>query len=131
MSSLKTKLSIVNENLFLRKDMTLTRVCLVRYLPPASLEVQQMNVLENPVCFLKLDLKAKLISSESIFMSIFCGMVVCKVLKSKVEIDLALFLKMILFNLLTIREKLCKTRKSLPVIELFSGIKSRFEDFGY
>ena len=48
----------------MRKDIALTRFCLVKYLLPAPSEVQYMNVLEKPMRFLTLGLKAKLIISE-------------------------------------------------------------------
>ena len=35
----------------MRKDIALTRFCLVKYLLPAPLEVQYMNVLEKPMRF--------------------------------------------------------------------------------
>ena len=75
----------------MRKDIALTRFCLVNYLLPAHLEVQQVNILEKPMRFLILDLKTKLIISESTFRRSLCRMVVYKVLKSKVEIDLTFF----------------------------------------
>ena len=64
---------------------------LEKYLLPAPSEVQWT-----------LDLITKLIASESTFRRTLCGMVVYKVLKSKVEIDLAFFLTLILFSLVTI-----------------------------
>ena len=88
---------MMKKHLFMREDTVLARVCLIKYLLPAPLEVQQIDVLENPMCFPTLDLKTKLISSENTFRSL-CGMVVYKILMSKVEIDLALFLKLIFFQ---------------------------------
>ena len=70
---LKIMLVIVKIQLFMRKDIALTRVCLVKYFLLASLEVQQIDVLEKP--FLTLDLKSKLITSDSSFSSL-CGMIV-------------------------------------------------------
>ena len=61
-----------------------------------------MDALEKPMRFLTLDLKAKLITSESTFRRSLYGMVVYKVLKSKVEIDLAFFLTLNLFSLVAI-----------------------------
>ena len=46
-----------------------------------------MDVLEKPMRFLTLDMKAKLISSENTFTRSLCELVVYKVIKSKVEID--------------------------------------------
>ena len=57
--------------------------------------------------FLALDLSTKLKTSESTFWCLF-GMVVYKVLKSKVEIDLAFFLTLILFSLVTTGKEFCK-----------------------
>ena len=88
-SCLKTVLPIVQKYLFLRKDIELTRVYLVNDPLPAALEVQEIDVLEKPMRFLTLDLMAKLITSESTFRRSLCGMVIYKVLKTKVEIDLA------------------------------------------
>lgn len=96
-SCLKTMLLMMKKHLFMREDTVLARVCLIKYLLPAPLEVQQIDVLENPMCFPTLDLKKKLISSENTFRSL-CGMVAYKILMSKVEIDLALFLKLIFFQ---------------------------------
>ena len=73
----------------MRKDKALTRVCLLKYLLPAPLEVQYVDVLEKQMHFLTLDLKTKLITFESIFRRSLCRMVVHKVLQSKVEIYLS------------------------------------------
>ena len=83
----------------IRKDIAFTRVCLVKYLLSAPLEVQQTDVLEKPMHFLTLDLKAKLITSKRTFSSL-CRMVVYKVLQSKVVIDF--FMTLILFSIVTI-----------------------------
>ena len=77
------------------KDIVLTRFYLVKYLLPAPLEVQYINVLEKPMRFLTLGLKTKLIISESTFRRSLCRMALYKVLKSKVEIDLVFFLTLI------------------------------------
>ena len=74
-------LAIVKKHFYMRKDIALTRVSLVKYL----------LVLEKPMHFLTLDLKTKLIIYESTFMRSLYGMVVYKVLKSKVGIDLVFF----------------------------------------
>ena len=74
-------LAIVKKHFYMRKDIALTRVSLVKYL----------LVLEKPMHFLTLDLKTKLIIYESTFMRNLYGMVVYKVLKSKVGIDLVFF----------------------------------------
>ena len=63
--------------------------------------------------FLALDLNAKLLTSESIFRWSLCVMVVYKVLKPKVEIDLALSLTLILFNLVKIGTEFCTTQNFL------------------
>ena len=97
----------------MRKDIALTRFCLVRYLLPAPLEVQLINVLEKPMRFLTLDLKTKLIISESTFRRSLCRMVMYKVLKSKVEIDLAFFLTLIFFSLVPIGKEFCTTQNFL------------------
>ena len=62
--------------LFMRKDIALTRFCLVKYLLPVPLEVQYINVLEKPMRFLTLGLKTKFIISESTFRRILCRMAV-------------------------------------------------------
>ena len=95
--------------LFMRKDIALAGFCLVKCLLPAPLEVQYINVLEKPIRFLTLGLKTKLIISESTFRRRLCRMVVYKVLKSKVEIDLAFFLILILFSLVPIGKEFCTT----------------------
>ena len=101
------------KHLFMRKDIALTRVCLEKYLLPAPLEVQQINVLEKPMRFLTLDLKTKLIIFESTFRGSLCRMVEYKVLKSKVEIDLAFFLTLTLFSLMPIGKEFCTTQNFL------------------
>ena len=47
-----------------------------------------MDVLEKQMRFLTLDLKTNLKTSENIFMRSLCGMLVYKVLRSKVEVDI-------------------------------------------
>ena len=56
--------------------------------------------------FLTLDLKTKVITYETTFVRSFCEMVLYKVLKSKVEIDLEFFLILILFSLVTIGKEI-------------------------
>ena len=97
----------------MRKHIALTRFCLVKYLLTAPLEVQYINVLEKPMRFMTLGLKTKLIISESTFRRSLCRMVVYKVLKSKVEIDLAFFLTLILFSLVAIGKEFCTTQNFL------------------
>ena len=82
----------------------------MKYLLPAHLEVQQIYVLEKPMCFLTLDLKTKLITSESTFRRSLSMMVVNKILNSKAEIDLAFFLTLILFSLVVIGKEFCITQ---------------------
>ena len=64
-----------------------------------------MDVLEKRMCLEKpirtSDLNIKLITSKSTFRSL-CGIVVYRVLKSKVEIELAFSLTLILFSLVVI-----------------------------
>ena len=60
--------------------------------------------------FLTLDLKTKLITSESTFRRSLSGMVVYKILNSKAEIDLAFFLTLILFSLVAIGKEFCTTQ---------------------
>ena len=60
--------------------------------------------------FLTLDLKTKLIATESNFWRSLCGMVVDKMLNSKAEIDLAFFLTLILFSLVAIGKEFCTTQ---------------------
>ena len=72
---LKVMLVIVKKQLFMRKDIT--RVCLVKYLLPASLEIQQIDILEKAMRFPTLDLKSKLLTSDNSFSSL-CGMIVYK-----------------------------------------------------
>ena len=67
-------LAIVKKQLFMRKDIALTRVCLVKYLLPASLEIQQVDVLEKAMRSPTLDLKSKLLTSDNSFSSL-CGIV--------------------------------------------------------
>ena len=86
-SCLNTMLSIVKKHLFVRKDIALARACLVKYLPPASLEVRQIDILKKSMCFRTLDLNTKLITSGSTFRRSLCGIVIYNVLKSKVEVD--------------------------------------------
>ena len=64
------------------------------------------NLLPAP---LEVDLKTKLITSESTVMTSLCGMVVYKVQKSKIQIDLAFCLRLILFSLVTTGKEFCKT----------------------
>ena len=97
----------MTKHLFTRKDIALTRVCLVKYLLPAPLEDQLIDVLEKPMHFLTSDLKKKLITSEGTFRRNLCRMVVYKVLQSKVEIDFLLTL--ILFSIVTIGKEFCTT----------------------
>ena len=66
--------------------------------------------LDKPMRFLTLDLKTKLITSESTFRRSLCGMVVDKMLNSKAEIDLAFFLTLILFSLVAIGKEFCTTQ---------------------
>ena len=62
------------------KDIVLGRVFLMKDLLPAHLEVQKVDVLEKPIMlFPTLGLKTKLITSQSTFRRISCGMVVYKV----------------------------------------------------
>ena len=53
-------LAIAKKHFFMRKDIALARICLVKYLLQAPLEVQYVDVLEKPKRFLNLDLKTKL-----------------------------------------------------------------------
>ena len=78
-------LPIVKKHLFMRKNIALSRVCLVKYFLPALIEIQWIK--ERPMHFLTLDWNTKLIPSESTFSRKLCRMVAYKVLKSKVEID--------------------------------------------
>ena len=99
--------SRVTNNLFMRKDVALTRVCLVKYLLSVRLEDQQIDVLEKPMHFLTLDLKKKLITSEGTLIR----MVVYKVLQWKVEIDF--FLTLTLFSMVAIGKEFCTTQNFL------------------
>ena len=112
--------------------MVLTRVCLMKDLLPALLEVQYIHVLQKPVPFLTLDLKTKLITSQSTFRRSLCGMVVYKVLLSKVETDLAFFLTLILFSLPAtgqLRNFYSLNKRSF-CYETFCSTKNHFEMFG-
>ena len=62
---------------------------------------------------LNLDLKTKLITSESTLMRILCEIVLYKMLKSKGEIDLPFFMTLILFSLLTIGKEFRTTQNFL------------------
>ena len=42
-SCLKTMLPIVKKHLFMRKDITLKRVCLVKYLLPGTLQISPID----------------------------------------------------------------------------------------
>ena len=97
----------------MRKDIALTRFYLVKCLLPAPLEVQYINVLEKAMRFLTLGLKKKMIISESTFRRSLSRMAVYKVLKSKVEIDLAFFLTLIFFSLVPIGKGFCTTQNFL------------------
>ena len=55
----------MGKDLFMRKEIALTRVCLVKYFLPEPLEIQYIYVLEKSMCFMTLDLKEKLINPES------------------------------------------------------------------
>ena len=99
--------SRVKKHLFIDKSLFSE---VVKYLLPAHLEVQQIYVLEQPMRFLTLDLKTKLITSESTFRRSLSGMVVYKILNSKAEIDLAFFLTLILFSLVAIGKEFCTTQ---------------------
>ena len=57
---------------------------------PAPLEVLQTYFLEKSMRFLTSDLNTKLITAESTLRRSLCGMVVCKVLKWKIEIFIKL-----------------------------------------
>ena len=87
--------------------------------------------------FLTLDLKIKLIISESPFRRSLCRMVVYKMLKSKVKIHLAFFLTLILFSLVPIGKEFCTTQnltagmKENSVVKTFYSIKNHYENFGY
>ena len=108
----------------------------MKYLLPAHLEVQQIHVLEKPMCFLTLDLKTKLITSESTFRRSLCGMVVDKMLSSKAEIDLAFFLTLILLSLVAIGKKMLHNPDFLTAwiketlrMKTFYSLKNHFEKF--
>ena len=92
----------MKKHLLTKKDITLKIVFIVKCFLPVPLEVQYMDVLEKPVRFLTLDFKAKLITSESTFRRSLYGMILDKMLNSKVEINVAFFLTLILFSLVTI-----------------------------
>lgn len=66
-----------------------------------------MDVLEKPMCFLILDLKTKLITPERTLMRRLYGMIVYKVLKSKVETEFAFFFTLIFFSLVTVGKGFC------------------------
>ena len=87
----------------------------MKYLLPAPLEVRQIDVLEKPRRFLTLNLKTKLESPESTFTRSLCWLVVNKVLKSKVEIDLAFLLTLISFSFVTIGKEFCATQNFLQL----------------
>ena len=63
--------------------------------------------------FLNFNLNTKLITSESILRRSLCRMVVYKILKLQVEIDLAFFLTLILFSSVTIGKEFCPTQDFL------------------
>ena len=73
----------------------------MKYLLSGPLEIQKISVLEEPMCFLTLESNKRLITSETTLQSSVCGLVVYKVLKSKVERDLAFLLKLVLLLFLT------------------------------
>ena len=103
----------------MRKDIALTRVCLVKYLLPAPLEDQQIDFLEKSMHFMTLDLKKKLTTSDGTFSRNLCRMVVYTVLQSKVVIDS--FLAFVLFSMVAIGKKFCTTQNtySLNKINFF------------
>ena len=87
------------------------------------------------MCFLTLDLKTKLITFKSTLMKSLYGMTVYKVLRSKVEIELAFFLTLILFSLMTIGKEFCTIQnfcslnKKAFVMKTLYSIKNHFENF--
>ena len=87
------------------------------------------------MCFLTLDLKTKLITFKSTLMKSLYGMTVYKVLRSKVEIELAFFLTLILFSLVTIGKEFCTIQnfyslnKKAFVMKTLYSIKNHFENF--
>ena len=101
----------VTNHSFTRKDKALTSLCLVKYVLPTALEVQWIDILEKPMCCLTLDLKTKLITSESTFMRSLSRVVVQKVLHAKVETDF--FLTLILFSIVAIGKEFCTTQNFL------------------
>ena len=60
----------------------------------------------HPLCMMT---NLSIISKRTFWRSLY-GMVVYKVLKSKVEMDLAFFLTLILFSLVTIGKEFCTTQ---------------------
>ena len=87
------------------------------------------------MCFLILDLKTKLITFKSTLMKSLYGMTVYKVLRSKVELELAFFLTLILFSLMTVGKEFCTIQnfyslnKKAFVMKTLYGIKNHFENF--
>ena len=57
----------------MRKDITLAGLWLVKYPLSTSLEVHYRDTFKNPMRFLLLDLKTKLITSESILGGVYVG----------------------------------------------------------
>ena len=94
----------------MRKYVALTRAFLVTYLFSVIIKVRLIDASEKPMRFLTYDLNKKLKTSESTFRRSLCAMVVCKVLKSKVEIDLAFFLTLTLFSLVKTGIEFCTTQ---------------------
>ena len=84
-------------------------------------KVSSSSTLRSPIhkCFREANafsdfrFETKLIISESTFRRSLGRMAVCKVLKSKVEIDLAFFLTLILFSIVPIGKEFCTTQNFL------------------
>ena len=76
-------------------------------------EVSSSSSLKSPIDVLeKLTRFPKLMTSENTFWSSLCEMVVCKVLTSKIKMDLAFFQIMTFFSLVTMEKNFAQTRIS-------------------
>ena len=80
---------------------------------PLKIPVDRCSRKVNVFFFKDFNLNTKLITSESILRRSLCRMVVYKILKLQVEIDLAFFLTLILFSSVTIGKEFCLTQDFL------------------
>ena len=120
------------KHLFIRKDIGLTSVCLVKCLLPVYSPRRPIDkCFREASAFSDFSLNTKMITSEGTFRRNLCRMVVYNILQSKVEIDF--FLTFILFSMVTIGKQFCTTQNSYSLnkrkffMKTFDSIKNQFE----